>query len=198
MERCIVANGESWSVNTCADCVYMNLSERSPYDSSKAWCSERRSYYPPTDRACSSRFKYDESRNSSSGCYLTTITCEILGYEDNCATLQTLRLFRDEVLMQDEQYHNLLCEYDIVGPVIADSIRKSIKPKEISKFLFDTYIEPTKNCIQMGKFELAVSIYTYMVEELKKFCGIQDIEFDHTMEPTGKGYLKGLGFPHQR
>lgn len=193
-----MADGQSWRVNTCADCVYMNLSDRSPYDSSKAWCSERRAYYPPTDRACSSRFKYDESRNSSSGCYLTTITCEILGYEDNCATLQTLRLFRDEVLMQDEQYNNLLCEYDIVGPVIADSIRKSIKPKEISRFLFDTYIEPTKNCIQMGKFDLAVSIYTYMVEELKKLCGIKTRSYDDTIKPTGKGYVKGLGFQNQR
>ena len=193
-----MADGQSWYVNTCADCVYMDLKERCKYDNSRAWCSERRDYYPPTDRACSSRFKYDEARTSSSGCYLTTITHEILGYADTCDTLQTMRLFRDEVLMKDEKYQNLLLEYDVVGPVLADAIRKSRKPKEISRFLFDTYIEPTKNCIQMGKFELAVFIYTYMVEELKKFCGIKTVAFDSTMEPTGKGYIKGSGFQHQR
>ncbi len=193
-----MADGRSWSVNTCSFCTHMNLEERNPYDRSEAWCSERRKYYPPTDRACSSYFMYDESRAPSSGCYLTTITHEILGYEDTCATLQIMRFFRDEVLMKEEKYHTLLCEYDVVGPIIAEAIRKSIKPKEISLFLFKTYIEPTTNCIKKGHFDLALLIYKYMVEELKKFCGIKEVTFNMTMEPTGKGYLKGLDFQNQR
>lgn len=129
---------------------------------------------------------------------MTTITCEILGYEDDCSTLQTLRMFREEVLKKDEKYHDLLCEYDIVGPLIAAAIRNSLKPQTISKFLFDTYIKPTEICIVNHKIDLAISIYKYMVEELKHLCGIPKMTYDENIEPTGKGYVKGLDFQHQR
>lgn len=59
-----MADGESWSVNNCANCANMNLKDRCSYDSSKAWCGYYRTYYPPTDRACSGHFIYDASRES--------------------------------------------------------------------------------------------------------------------------------------
>ncbi len=200
-----MANGESWSVNQCVNCANMDISSRNPYDSSEACCGHYRKYYKPTDNACcAEHFIYDATRydatreNPSSNCYLTTITCEILGDEDNCSTLETLRIFREEVLKKNAEYHDLLCEYDIVGPLIAHAIRNSLDPQTISRFLMDTYIEPTKNCILEGKIELAISIYKYMVEELKKLCGIPKMTYAKDIEPTGKGYIKGLGFQHRR
>lgn len=195
-----MANGESWSVNQCVHCANMDLSDRNPYDPSEAWCGYYRKYYKPTDNACcAEHFIHDATRKTtSSSCYLTTITCEILGDEDNCSTLETLRIFREEVLKRNTEYHDLLCEYDIVGPLIAQAIRNSLKPQTISRFLMDTYIEPTKACILEGKIELAISIYKYMVEELKKLCGIPKMTYAKDIEPTGKGYIKGLGFQHQR
>lgn len=186
--------GTSWSVCECKDCVSMDLSDRSPYDSNKAWCSEYREYYNPNSRACSNRFTNDDYKNPPSldpPCYLTTIVCEVLGYSDDCQILNILRKFREEILKKDIKYHDLLCEYDIVGPVIAQSIRKCLNPDIFSRFLLETYIIPTVECIENGKYELAVNIYKYMVEELKKLIGISKIDYDKNIIPTGKGYIKG-------
>lgn len=185
--------GTSWRVSKCKDCMNMVLSDRWTLDRSKAWCSVRREYYDPNDSACSNHFENDDTKNPpiNEGCYLTTIVCEILEYEDDCSILTSLREFRETTLKQNEEYHDLLCEYDIVGPVIAEAIRSSLKPKVLSQFLLTNYIEPTVKCIELDKTDLAVSIYTYMVEELKKLCGIPKIEYDRSLNPTGKGYIKG-------
>jgi len=185
--------GTSWYVSECKDCVSMDLSDRSPYDSNKAWCSERREYFNPNSRACSNRFKNDEYKNPTvdSACYLTTIVCEILGYSDDCKTLNILRIFREEILKKDIKYHDLLCEYDIVGPIIAKSIRNCLKPEILANFLLINYINPTVECIENKKYELAVHIYKYMVEELKKLVGASKLEYDKNIIPTGKGYIKG-------
>lgn len=185
--------GTSWYVSECKDCEYMDIKDVSPYDSGKSWCRERREYVDPYSRACSNRFKNDDIKNppSNEGCYLTTIVCEVLGQPDNCPTLNTLRVFREEILKKDEKYHDLLCEYDIVGPVIAEAIRSCLKPIVFSKFLLDTYIEPTVKCVHEEKYELAVMIYKHMVEQLKTLVGVKTIEYDKNIIPTGKGYIKG-------
>lgn len=184
--------GTSWYVSECKDCESMDINDVSSYDSSKSWCKERREYVDPYSRACSNRFKNDDVKNPpSSDCYITTIVCEILGQPDNSPILNALRVFREEVLKKDKKYHNLLCEYDIVGPVIADAIRNSLKPEVFSKFLLETYIEPTVDCVLDKKYELAVMIYKYMVEQLKSLIGIEDKEYDENIIPTGKGYIKG-------
>ena len=178
--------GTSWYVSECKDCVSMDLNDRSPYDSNQAWCSERREYINPNSRACSNRFINDDYKNPPSldpPCYLTTIVCEILGYSDDCKILNTLRIFREEILKKDIKYHDLLCEYDIVGPVIAQSIRACIKPEVLANFLLITYIYPTVECIENKKYELAVNIYKYMVEELKKLIGISKIDYDKNKNP---------------
>lgn len=185
--------GTSWYVSHCKDCINMNLNDRSKYDLNKAWCSERREYIDPYSNACSNRFQNDDVRNKPSiePCYLTTIVCEILGYPDNCSILNTLRVFREEFLKTEEQYHDLLCEYDIVGPILADAIRNCLKPNVFATFLLENYIEPTVNCIKEGKYDLAVMIYQYMVNQLKTVLNINSTEYSKEIIPTGKGYIKG-------
>lgn len=190
--------GTSWYVSACKDCISIDLKDRNKYDETEAWCNERRMYVDPNSRACSNRFENDDRKNppSESLCYLTTITCNILGMEDDCTILNTLRKFREETLRSDPQYHQLLCEYDVVGPVISEAISKSLKPHDLASFLMQAYIQPTVICINEGKTELAVWIYIYMVEELKKLCGIKEVEYDESMIPTGKGYLKDSGYQY--
>ena len=190
--------GTSWYVSTCGDCSNIDMNDENKYDSSERWCSERRMYVSPHDRACSNRFINDDIKNppSYSGCYLTTIVCEILGKDDNVKELQVLRTFRDEYLKPNQEYHDLLCEYDIIGPIIADAIRNSLKPKELSEFLFETYIKQTVNAIYEHKYSLAIEIYKYMVNELKKVVGISERTYEKSITPTGKGYIKEKDFQH--
>ena len=191
--------GTSYYVSHCKDCISMNLNDRWALDPSKAYCSERKQYFDPNDRACSNRFQNDESRNpSSTGCYLTTIVCEVLGFEDSCRELDTLRSFRENVMKRDEKYHTLLCEYDAVGPLIAEQIRNSLKPKDFCQFLYQSYIVDVVSAVEEGKSDLAVMIYSYMVGKLKNLFGLEEITYDPQLEPTGKGYFKGSDFQNQR
>ncbi len=184
--------GTSWYVSNCKDCENIDLSDRWKYDKNKAWCSERREYVNPSDRACSNQFRNDDSKNppSSGSCYLTTIVCEILGFSDDCDTLTTLRNFRENVMKKDEKYRPLLCEYDIVGPMIADGIRNSLKSYDFSKFLYESYLTGIVEVVKEEKNELAVIMYSYMVGSLKKIFGLENIDYNKEIEPTGKGYIK--------
>lgn len=186
--------GTSWYVSHCYDCSALDNSDVNRYDSNERWCSEYRKYVNPNDSACSTRFRNDEAKNPSSnyssGCYLTTITCEILGMEDDSEILTTLRMFREEYLKKNEKYHDLLCEYDIIGPVIAESIRKCTKPDVVAKYLLETFIQPTVTCIQEERVDLAIAIYSNMVNDLKNFFMIKEVSYEG-ITPTGKGYIKG-------
>ncbi len=192
--------GTSWYVSNCKDCINMDLNDRWKYDRNKAWCSERREYVNPNDQACSNRFQNDDSKNPpiESPCYLTTIVCEILGYPDYCSTLNTLRYFRENIMKKEEKYLPLLYEYDVVGPLIADSIRDSLKPYDLSKFLYEVYIINVEQAVKEEKYDLALIIYSYMVGKLKEVFGLQNVDYNKEKEPTGKGYLKDLGFQYQR
>ena len=60
--------------------------------------------------------------DSSGGCFITTIVCNVLGKSDDDKVLNNLRYFRDNVLKKDECYRYILIDYDNIGPVIACEI----------------------------------------------------------------------------
>lgn len=62
---------------------------------------------------------YEQAYGSSSGCFITTVTCNILGKEDHDPVMDSLRAFRDGVLQNAEQYDSVLKLYDRVGPIIS-------------------------------------------------------------------------------
>ncbi len=65
------------------------------------------------------------------GCFLTTACVEAKGLSDDCLELQTLRNFRDNVLLQDPQGRNDVSEYYSVAPKIVASINKQHDAKLI-------------------------------------------------------------------
>lgn len=104
--------------------------------------------------------------HQTSGCYLTTIMCEILGYPDNNYYLQMLRTFRDTVLKQDMKYFSLLVTYDTIGPQIATELKKDENRIVIARTLFTRYIVPSVNAIEEGKTQEAINIYTCLTQSL--------------------------------
>jgi len=91
----------------CAACTY--LSERSDYNGTY-YCERKGEDIYASDAKCYNFCEAYSRSNSSrenmyensashtgSGCYLTTIMCQILGYPDNNYYLDTLRKFRTDI-----------------------------------------------------------------------------------------------------
>ena len=79
----------------CGGCVYYDFQG----DYKKGYCSWYRSYYYPGDN-CS----HQKPVNATSGCYITTIVCDVLGLDDDCSLLNNLRSFRDNILQKDAKF----------------------------------------------------------------------------------------------
>lgn len=180
----------SWSVCHCKDCVCMDLNDRSRYDPNKAWCSERRQYYNPNEPACSTYFKYDESRSSvSGGCYLTTICCHILEMQDNVNYLQILRNFRDNYMLNRPELYITLIEYEVVGPKIANAIMEDPLKKELAKKILENSIIPITKDIQEKNYTVAIQKYEYMTNTLKNYYNIDNTitkKLDINVKTLGK------------
>ena len=146
----------------CMDCTGMNYKKRCGTD---AKCERKGTYYNPYSVACDDDFEengiyrselerrydstdtrinpdYSKINNDSSSCYLTTAICTCLNYEDDCNYLETLRNFRDTIMLKDEKYYDLLAEYNIVGPLISKSLSEHENRNNIALNLFMNYIVP--------------------------------------------------------
>lgn len=187
----------------CMDCVSMNYKDRYGCD---AKCELRGRYYNPYSNAVCSEFKENNiprselerryeirknyaKENKSSDCYLTTAICNILNYDDDCNYLEKLRYFRDNIMLNDKKYYDLLVEYNIVGPMIAKSLIEDENRKEISINLLINYIVPVYFKINNHRYNEATSIYIDMVNNLKNHYGLEDIliiKKDNTFLPKIK------------
>lgn len=154
----------------------------------KGFCSWYGAYYYPDD-SCDKNYRKRGS-SSSSNCYITTILCHRLGLDDDCDQLQTLRKFRKNVLQKNDQYKDILFEYDTVGPLIAKGLEK--EDMLIIRGLQLSYIEPVVNFIKEGANEKAIERYKEMTKLLKAFYQIEkeeEIPQDYDISQGGHGKL---------
>ena len=160
----------------CAACTY--LGEKADYDG-KYYCDRKGERRYASDTKCysfceaygrstySRENMYENSRShQSSGCYLTTTMCNILGYPDNNYYLETLRRFRNTVLQTNYKYIPLLLSYDIIGPQIAYELEKDENKYEIATNLFNKFITTATTAIENNKTNDAINIYTAMTQSL--------------------------------
>lgn len=170
----------------CAECTYLNIDygERDR----KFWCDKKCERHYGTDPACSSfceATRRDQctinnvisiarDANSSGGCYLTTMLCNILNLPDNNIYLETIRNFRKNILQKDEKYKALLVEYDIVGPVIATALANDPLKEAIAKVYLNNFIIPITKFINNKENDRAVDKYYQMTNNLKTFYGLNN------------------------
>ena len=98
--------------------------------------------------------------------------CHVLGYEDHCDIMETLRSFRDVKMKQAGCYTELLEEYDTVGPVIAHAIEMNNDREALCEKLLHSYIEPIVLFVKNSKEQEAVEMYREMVFYLRKYYNI--------------------------
>ncbi len=179
----------------CGTCLNLNLKEKSKY-SDKYWCQERKNYFEPTDYSCSYYIEDPNRVRTPGSCYITTIVCNILGYDDNCELLTILRNFRELYLKQNEKFLHLLVEYDIIGPNISYEIAKE-NNYSFCLIILQGYLIPCVNFIKNNQFEEAINIYKMMVKHLINKFNINQVEYevnlsDIDINSLGKGRKKLL------
>ena len=112
-------------------------------------------------------YKHQEN----SGCFITTVTCEILGFPDQNPALNTLSCFINNVLQIDEKYEEILKFYDIIGPMIANYLRKE-QSKELATIIYKHYIEPISKLIEVGDYDSAIMKYQTLTLWLVAYCSL--------------------------
>lgn len=182
----------------CGSCLYLNIKNRT---GCKYPCSKVYGLHSIDEDKCS-RHELDEERNydeleriEKNDCYITTILCEILGFEDNCEILQIMRAFRHNILQKDIRYLGILYEYDLSGPIIANNLKNDENALWIAKELLEHYIKPIILFIKKNDYNSAVVLYINMTNLLKDSYAIGDIfeyddDYDHEKGGHGRVYKK--------
>lgn len=148
---------------------------------------------------------YQQAYGSSGGCFITTVTCGILGKEDNDPVMDALRSFRNTVLQKSDEYDNVLKLYDRVGPIISFKLFHDKDRNEKAAKLYSKLDEFTK-IINKGEHNEAAKKYIMMTlrlvaeysmqEDYRSLrdsnFGYQDGEFDRKVAGHGKKIVKTI------
>ena len=168
----------------CSECTYLKTDDPDLYGN--YWCETKLERVSACKEACY-RFcraysrssyevkdfeKYSKDNSGSPGCYLTTMLCYVLESPDSNAILNSMRDFRNNVLQKDMKYKELLVEYDIVGPVIAQNLKNDPLKYIIATECLFKYIIPTIRLIKQEKNDEAVDLYKNMTNRLKNIYNV--------------------------
>ena len=110
--------------------------------------------------------RYVKEHTNSGPCFITTAIVHILGMDDTCEELQTLRVFRKNILQKDDKYRDLLLRYDAMGPVLARALACDEDRVQIAIDLFQIYIKGCVRYLKAGRVDDAIVLYTEMVERM--------------------------------
>jgi hypothetical protein len=145
--------------------VKANLDKVKSMIEKRARSSEQRSY-SSSSRTTSS---YTED---NSFCFLTTATCKVKGYEDDCDVLTTFRQYRDTVLYIEEGGKELISEYYTIAPLIVKNIENSDESMQVYNMMWEDYLNPCYQLLLENKNAQSKALYIDLVRMLSKKYGI--------------------------
>ncbi len=140
----------------------------------------------------------------SSGCFITTIVCDILKKPDDDKIMKNLRYFRDNVLSQNSNNDDILKVYDNIGPVIADKLIKDNDRTKMADGLYNNALVLISEQIEKKDYTKAINNYMVMTLMLINYYGLKsayakssdknydygDGEFDRKVAGHGKRRIK--------
>ena len=181
----------------CTDCQNLGRNEKDTYKDfitkkTTYRCKEGKGYKKLDDEICN-KFKINKDTGSfrNSGCYITTIVCNILGKKDDHIVLNTMRNFRDNFLKQNDNFIPILQEYDQIGPIISMNIESELNREYVANFAMAYYLVPCVEAYQHGKNILALDYYKEMITFFKQKYDLCDLKVDYDREyniaTLGKG-----------
>lgn len=98
-------------------------------------------------------------------CFVTTAICEAEGKSDDCAELQILRAFRDDVMMRDAETAELVSRYYMMAPRLVRRIR--MLPENGAHLLAELktrYLIPAIRQVLTGDHDGAIKTYSRMLQ----------------------------------
>ena len=104
-------------------------------------------------------------RKTGSFCFLTTACVEYYGKPDDCYELETLRSFRDGILMKTEKGRRLCMEYYEIAPMIVERMKED-GDSAVYEWIYGVILECIA-FIQQEKYREATDRYKEMVLTLK-------------------------------
>ena len=192
----------------CGQCLNIDWDNKEQHTSRvRYYCNEMRKYVEPKDSSCryfdedksitqndSGGFQQSGIKYNQSGCYITTIIVNILGYPDDCELLTVLRNFRDNTLKTNINYLPLLFEYDRIGPIITNYIIREKNNHIFALGLLNHFLLPCTYAIKQNNIEEAIEIYKNMVMYLNDTFNLPTIEIKnpttYDLETLGKGRIR--------
>ncbi|MHC4536973.1 MAG: CFI-box-CTERM domain-containing protein [Planctomycetota bacterium] len=101
-------------------------------------------------------------------CYITTACVKSMGLPDNCPELQTLRYFRDKILMSSATGKKAVNEYYQIAPEIIQALEENEK-ENTQKVWTSLYCDIRRAVflVLSGNFELAFKHYQQVTLALK-------------------------------
>ena len=109
----------------------------------------------------------------SSGCFITTIVCDILKKPDDDKVMKNLRYFRDNVLSQNSNNDDILKVYDNIGPVIADKLIKDNDRTKMADGLYNNALVLISEQIEKKDYTKAINNYMVMTLMLINYYGLK-------------------------
>jgi hypothetical protein len=111
---------------------------------------------------------YEKPQESSDKCYITTATVRSLGLPDDCATLTTLRHFRDEVLLKSPSGRSEVAAYYATAPAIVSVIDRLADARAIYRRIYEEFLAPAVRAVQELRFSDAYASYRRLVHETRE------------------------------
>lgn len=115
---------------------------------------------------------YSNEYGTGGGCFVTTVTCGVLGKDDHDPVMDALRKFRDEVLQKSEEFDSVLKLYDKVGPTLACRLFHDKDRDEKAAKLYEKLGEFAE-AANKGEHTLAAKRYIMMTLRLVADYGMQ-------------------------
>lgn len=103
----------------------------------------------------------------SAGCFLTTAACDIIGLEDDCWELQSLRHFRDNWLQHQAEGKEDIARYYAQAPAICETLKNSAEGRRTLLKLYWTRIMPSAIAARLGLNRLTRHWYTKGMREVQ-------------------------------
>ncbi len=100
------------------------------------------------------------------GCFLTTACVNARGLQDDCLELETLRAFRERVLMPSAGGRAMIKEYEHIAPLIVESIDSSEMPRSIWDGVYSD-VQKAASLVIAGSYNQAFEHYKGMTSKLK-------------------------------
>jgi hypothetical protein len=121
------------------------------------WASER--------KTALAQDAVDDKCTPPEGCFITSACCEVLGLDDDCFELRTLRRYRDEVLALRPHGGEDIAAYYRLGPQILACLPQETRPAKL-RAVYARYIFPSAIAARLGLNDLAYRLYRRMLGEL--------------------------------